>query len=42
MKQIIHIASLLKNHTYKQVEQLTGIPTRTLIRRKNALKECKS
>ncbi|WP_041580617.1 recombinase family protein [Bacillus sp. 1NLA3E] len=34
-KQVEHALKLLKNHTYKEVEQLTGITKRTLIRRKN-------
>ncbi|PFK18829.1 recombinase family protein [Bacillus cereus] len=33
-KQIEHALSLLKNHSYKQVEELTGISKSTLIRAK--------
>ena len=33
-KQIEHALSLLENHTYKEVEQLTGISKSTLIRAK--------
>jgi len=36
-KQIDHALELLKTQTYKQVEAATGIPKRTLIRRKNEL-----
>ncbi len=34
-KQIYHALQLLKNHSYKQVEELTGISKSTLIRAKN-------
>lgn len=34
-KQIDHALSLLKNHTYRQVTELTGISKSTLIRAKN-------
>lgn len=34
-QQVQHALTLLKNHTYKEVESMTGIPKRTLIRRKN-------
>lgn len=34
-KQVEHALKLLENHTYKEVEQMTGITKRTLIRRKN-------
>ena len=34
-QQVHHALELLKNHTYKEVEQMTGITKRTLIRRKN-------
>lgn len=33
-KQIVHALELLENHSYKQVEQLTGISKSTLIRAK--------
>lgn len=36
--QILHALELLKNHTYKEVEEMTGIKKRTLINRKNELK----
>lgn len=36
-QQVQHALKLLKNHTYKEVEELTGINKRTLIRRKNEL-----
>ncbi|WP_394174026.1 recombinase family protein [Guptibacillus hwajinpoensis] len=36
-QQVNHALELLKNHTYKQVEELTGIKKRTLIIRKNEL-----
>lgn len=36
-KQIDHALELLQTMTYKQVEEATGIPRRTLIRRKNEL-----
>lgn len=35
--QIQHALELLKTHTYKEVEAMTGITKRTLIRRKNEL-----
>ncbi|MEE6452549.1 recombinase family protein [Gottfriedia acidiceleris] len=38
MKQVEHALELLKSHTYKEVEQMTGITKRTLIRRKNEQK----
>ncbi|MGQ3545364.1 recombinase family protein [Bacillus cereus] len=34
-QQVEHALKLLKNHTYKEVEAMTGITKRTLIRRKN-------
>jgi len=34
-KQVEHALNLLKTHSYKQVEEITGITKRTLIRRKN-------
>jgi DNA invertase Pin-like site-specific DNA recombinase len=34
-KQVEHALKLLKTHTYKEVEAMTGINKRTLIRRKN-------
>lgn len=37
-KQIEHALSLLENHTYKQVTELTGISKSTLIRAKNKKK----
>ncbi|MDB8790431.1 recombinase family protein [Romboutsia sp. 1001216sp1] len=37
-KQIDHALSLLENHTYKQVTELTGISKSTLIRAKNKKK----
>ncbi|WP_085509250.1 recombinase family protein [Thalassobacillus devorans] len=37
-KQVLHAVELLKNHTYKEVEAMTGIKKRTLIYRKNELK----
>lgn len=36
-QQIIHAIELLKTHTYKEVESMTGIKKRTLINRKNEL-----
>ncbi|MEH7236230.1 recombinase family protein [Bacillus sp. JJ1562] len=36
--QVLHALELLKNHTYKEVEEMTGIKKRTLINRKNELK----
>lgn len=33
--QVFHALKLLETHTYKQVEEMTGIQKRTLIRRKN-------
>ncbi|MGY0694372.1 recombinase family protein [Virgibacillus sp. FSP13] len=35
--QILHALELLKKHTYKEVEEITGIKKRTLINRKNEL-----
>lgn len=35
--QILHAIELLKKHTYKEVEELTGIKKRTLINRKNEM-----
>lgn len=40
-QQIQHALKLLETHTYKEVEAMTGITKRTLIRRKNEL-EAKS
>ena len=37
--QITHGLELLKNHSYKQVEELTGISKSTLIRAKRELKK---
>lgn len=34
-QQVKHALELLEHHTYKEVEQMTGINKRTLIRRKN-------
>ncbi|ETI67268.1 putative site-specific recombinase [Neobacillus vireti LMG 21834] len=34
-EQVQHALKLLKTHTYKEVEEITGITKRTLIRRKN-------
>ncbi|MCM3325045.1 recombinase family protein [Cytobacillus kochii] len=34
-QQVQHALKLLKSHTYKEVEAMTGITKRTLIRRKN-------
>lgn len=34
-QQVIHALKLLENHSYKEVEAMTGINKRTLIRRKN-------
>ncbi len=34
-QQVLHALKLLETHTYKQVEEMTGIQKRTLIRRKN-------
>lgn len=34
-QQVEHALKLLKSHTYKEVEAMTGITKRTLIRRKN-------
>ncbi|HHT7166505.1 TPA: recombinase family protein [Bacillus cereus] len=34
-QQVEHALKLLENHTYKEVEAMTGITKRTLIRRKN-------
>lgn len=36
-QQILHAVELLKTHTYKEVEAMTGIKKRTLINRKNEL-----
>jgi DNA invertase Pin-like site-specific DNA recombinase len=36
-QQIQHALKLLETHTYKEVEAMTGITKRTLIRRKNEL-----
>jgi DNA invertase Pin-like site-specific DNA recombinase len=36
-QQVHHALKLLENHTYKEVEGMTGINKRTLIRRKNEL-----
>ncbi|PAD25232.1 resolvase [Niallia circulans] len=36
-KQVLHALELLKTHTYKEVEAMTGIKKRTLINRKNEL-----
>jgi DNA invertase Pin-like site-specific DNA recombinase len=33
-QQVLHALKLLETHTYKQVEKITGIQKRTLIRRK--------
>ena len=38
-KQIEHALELLKDHSYKQVTEITGISKSTLIRAKRALKE---
>ncbi|GLB60021.1 recombinase family protein [Cytobacillus sp. NCCP-133] len=38
-KQIEHALSLLKNHSYKEVEERTGISKSTLIRAKRKLKK---
>ncbi|MGN7313402.1 recombinase family protein [Alkalicoccobacillus gibsonii] len=35
--QVLHALKLLESNTYKQVEEMTGIQKRTLIRRKNEL-----
>ena len=37
-QQVLHALKLLESHTYKQVEEMTGIQKRTLIRRKNEMK----
>lgn len=37
-QQVLHALELLKTHTYKEVEEMTGIKKRTLINRKNELK----
>lgn len=37
-QQVLHALELLKTHTYKEVEAMTGIKKRTLINRKNELK----
>lgn len=36
-QQVLHALELLKSHTYKEVEEMTGIKKRTLINRKNEL-----
>ncbi|WP_066065275.1 recombinase family protein [Neobacillus soli] len=36
-QQVLHALELLKTHTYKEVEEMTGIKKRTLINRKNEL-----
>lgn len=36
-QQVLHAIELLKTHTYKEVEAMTGIKKRTLINRKNEL-----
>lgn len=36
-QQVLHALELLKKHTYKEVEAMTGIKKRTLINRKNEL-----
>lgn len=36
-QQVQHALELLKTHTYKEVEAMTGIKKRTLINRKNEL-----
>ncbi|MGL5641517.1 MAG: recombinase family protein [Paraclostridium sp.] len=41
-KQIDHALSLLENHTYRQVTDLTGISKSTLIRAKNKLSDSKN
>lgn len=38
-KQINHALSLLENHSYKQVEDMTGISVSTLVRAKKKIKE---
>lgn len=38
-KQVEHAIGLLDNHSYRQVEDLTGISKSTLIRAKNRLKK---
>ena len=38
-KQIAHALELLEDHSYKQVEEKTGISKSTLIRAKRALKK---
>lgn len=37
-KQITHALDLLESHSYKQVEEITGISKSTLIRAKKRLK----
>ena len=37
-QQVQHALDLLESHSYKQVEQMTGISKSTLIRAKKALK----
>ncbi len=41
-KQISHALGLLESHSYKQVEDLTGMSKSTLIRAKKKLAETKS
>lgn len=36
-QQVLHALELLKTHTYKEVEEMTGIKKRTMINRKNEL-----
>ena len=36
-QQVLHALKLLETHTYNQVEEMTGIQKRTLIRRKNEM-----
>ena len=36
-QQFLHALELLKTHTYKEVEEMTGIKKRTLINRRNEL-----
>lgn len=38
-QQVLHAIELLKFHTYKEVEAMTGIKKRTLINRKNELEQ---
>ncbi|MFC0472840.1 recombinase family protein [Halalkalibacter kiskunsagensis] len=37
-QQVTHALALLEKHTYREVEDMTGISKRTLIRRRNELK----